>query len=78
MCVSLSRANWLVHSHPDECTTGRAGERSGSRRRQKKKKMVRTEVMHGTRDVGENKQKNAKRECSLSYFVCKISINKSL
>lgn len=42
------------------------------------KKTVRTEVMHGTRDVGENKQKNAKRECSLSYFVCKISINKSL
>lgn len=44
----------------------------------RRKKTVRTEVMHGTRDVGENKQKNAKRECSLSYFVCKISINKSL
>lgn len=25
MCVSLSGANWLVHSHPDECTTGRVG-----------------------------------------------------
>lgn len=34
MCVSLSGANWLVHSHPDECTTGRAGERSGRGRRQ--------------------------------------------
>jgi len=35
MCVSLSGANWLVHSHPDECTTGRAGERSGCGRQQK-------------------------------------------
>lgn len=32
MCVSLSGANWLVHSHPDECTTGRAGEKSGQGR----------------------------------------------
>lgn len=67
MCVSLSRANWLVHSHPDECTTGRAGERSGSRRRQKKK-TVRTEVMHGTRDVGENKQKKCKKRVQFEIF----------
>lgn len=35
MCVSLSGANWLVHSHTDECTTGRAGEKSGQGRRWK-------------------------------------------
>lgn len=35
MCVSLSGANWLVHSHPDDSTTGRAGERSGRGIRQK-------------------------------------------
>lgn len=49
MCVSLSGANWLVHSYPDECTTGRAGERSRWGRRQK--------WYMGQETPGENKQK---------------------
>lgn len=33
MCVSLSEANWLVHPHADECTTGRAGEEQEKKNR---------------------------------------------
>lgn len=44
MCVSLSGANWLVHSHPDECTTGSAGGRSGRREK--------TEVTHWRLETG--------------------------
>lgn len=32
MCVRLTGANWLVHSRPDECTTGRDGEKNGQQR----------------------------------------------
>lgn len=41
MCVYLTGANWLVHSRPDECTTGRDGEKNGQK----------TEVMHGGQDM---------------------------
>lgn len=53
MCVSLSGANWLVHSHPDECTTGRAREKSGQTTK-------RTGVMHGASHMSgrTNKKKH--------------------
>lgn len=57
MCVSLSRANWLVHSHPDECTTGRAGEEKIVDEGEK------TDVMKGGRELesGVNKQTGERR-----------------
>lgn len=48
MCVFLSRANWLVHSHLDECTTGEEKVDEGEKK----------EVMKEGRELesGVNKQ----------------------